>query len=104
MATLNVELQPYLAERMQYLISRQNNNTEYLFRDFVEYKISELERAIFNIEKDLRKYEKKYRLSSQKFFQQFEAGKFGDEDDYMVWSGIYELYQKNKNELSKLQW
>ncbi len=103
MMTLNIELQPEIEQRLSYLISKQKDK-EHFFKDFIIYKISQLEKAIFNIEKDLRKYERKYKLSSKVFFQQFEAGKFGDEDDYMVWSGIYEMLQENKTELKKIQW
>ncbi len=103
MMTLNIELQPEIEQRLNYLISK-HNDIEHFFKDFIIYKISQLEKAIFNIEKDLRKYERKYKLSSQVFIKQFEAGKFGDEDDYMIWSGIYEMLQENKTELKKIQW
>ena len=102
MITLNIELQPDIEQRLNYLMSKQSD-IEYFFKDFIIYKISQLEKAIFNIEKDLRKYERKYNLSSPLFFQQFESGKFGDEDDYMIWSGIYEMLQENKTELKKIQ-
>ena len=52
----------------------------------------------------MRRFERKYKLSSNEFYAKFEEGKFGDEDDFMLWSGIYELYQTNSNELSKIQW
>lgn len=103
MMTLNIDLQPETEQRLNYLMSKQKN-VEHFFKDFIIYKISQLEKAIFNIEKDLRKYERKYKLPSQEFYQQFEAGKFGDEDDYMIWSGIYEMLQENKTELKKIQW
>ena len=103
MITLNLKLQPDIEQRLNYLISKKGD-IDLFFKDFLTYKISQLEKAIFNMEKDLRKYERKYKLTSQEFYHQFEAGKFGDEDDYMVWSGIYELLQENKTELKKIQW
>lgn len=101
--TLNIKLNPKTEQRLKYLMSRQDN-VEHLFQDFISYKISQLEKAIFNIEKDLRKYELKYELASDKFYSKYEDGEFGDKDDYMIWSGIYEMYLENKNELKKLQW
>lgn len=100
---LNINLQPQTEQRLKYLISK-NKDAEHFFKDFITYKIAQLEKAIFNIEKDLRKYELKYKLSSEEFYKQFEDGKFGDEDDYMIWSGIYELYLENKTELNNLKW
>jgi len=103
MMTLNLELQPYLEDRVTYLLSKQTN-VEYFFRDMLQYKISELEKAIFNIEKDVRIYERKYNLSSKDFYTKFETGELGDEDDYMIWSGLVELLRKNKSELKRIQW
>ena len=102
MLTLNLKLQPDIERKLNYLISKQGN-IELFFKDFLSYKIAQLEKAIFNIEKDLRKFERKYNISSHVFYQQFEAGKLGDEDDYMVWSGIYEMLQENRTELKKIQ-
>jgi len=64
------------------------------------FKISELEKANASIKTDLRKYEIKYNLSSKDFYNKFEAGKY--EDDFMIWSGIYEFYKDNNKGLSKL--
>lgn len=103
MMTLNIDLQPQTEQRLKYLISKQGD-IDHFFKDFITYKIAELEKAVFNIEIDLRKYERKYKLTSQEFYEQFEAGKFGDEDDYMIWSGLYEMLQENKTELNKIKW
>jgi len=99
----NIQLKPELEKKVKYIISKQDN-AESFFQDFILYQISELEKAIINIEKDIKKYEKKYKISSFEFYKLFEEGKFGDEDDYMIWSGIYEMLNKNKAELKKIQW
>ena len=69
----------------------------------LHFKISELEKANTSIKIDLRKFEIKYNLKSEEFYNKFEAGKFGDEDDFMIWAGIYEFYIDNKKELSKIK-
>ena len=99
---LTLKLQPYLEERIKYLLSKQGDSDKF-FNEILQYKISEMEKAIFNIEKDLRKFEKKYNQSSSEFYKRFESGELGDEDDYMIWAGIYETYIKNKEELKKLK-
>ena len=103
MITLNIKLQPDIEQRLNYLISKKGD-IELFFKDFLSYKIAQLEKAIFNIEKDLRKYELKYNLTSKVFYQKFEEGELGDEDDYMIWSGIYEMLQENRTELKQIQW
>ena len=103
MTTLNIKLQPQTEQRLIYLLSKETNEDRF-FKDFITYKIAQLEKAIFNIEKDLRRFEKEYKVPSQIFYDDFEAGKYGDEDDFMIWSGIYEMLQESKSELNKIKW
>lgn len=44
-----------------------------------------------NIEIDLNIFEQKYKMKSSEFFEKFENGELGDDKDYIIWSGIYEL-------------
>lgn len=101
MTTLSIQVKPNIAKKLQQILAKQNNQSDF-FNDFINYRISELEKANFNIEKDLRFYELKYNIKSNDFYKQSEEGKFGDDEDFMVWAGIYELYQNNKSEISKL--
>lgn len=66
------------------------------------YEISQLKKGINNIEIELKKFEKKYDIYSEEFYKKFEKGEFGDEDDYMIWSGIYEMLLQYKSKLSKI--
>ena len=47
-------------------------------------------------------YEKKYNMITFDFYKQFEAGVLGDENDFMLWAGVYELQLDTKNKLSQL--
>ena len=40
----------------------------------------------------LRTYERKYGYSTVEFYRRFESGELGDEDDLMMWVGLYHLY------------
>jgi hypothetical protein len=40
----------------------------------------------------LKSYEQKYGYSTVDFFRRYQDGKLGDEDDLMMWAGIYHLY------------
>ena len=103
MLTINIDLKPQTEQRLKHIFANQGD-AEHFFQDFITYKISQLEKSNFNIEKDLRRYERQYNIPSKEFYEQFEAGKYGDEDDYMIWSGIYEMLLENKTELIKLRW
>ena len=40
----------------------------------------------------LRGYERKYGYSTIEFYRRFENGELGDDDDLMMWAGLYHLY------------
>lgn len=40
----------------------------------------------------LREYERRYGYSTIEFYERFEAGELGDDDDLMMWAGLYHLY------------
>ncbi len=103
MLTFEINLHHQIEKRLKFLIEKYANKKAF-FKELISYQIKQLEQAIFNIEKDLRQYEKQYQLSSKEFYELFTQGKYGDEDDYMIWSGLYELNKKNKSELKQLQW
>ena len=41
----------------------------------------------------LRDYEQKYGYSTIQFYRRFRDGELGDEDDLMMWAGLYHLYR-----------
>lgn len=40
----------------------------------------------------LREYEHKYGYSTIEFYRRFQSGELGDDEDIMLWSGLYHLY------------
>jgi hypothetical protein len=40
----------------------------------------------------LREYERKYGYSTIEFYRRYENGEVGDDDDLMMWAGLYHLY------------
>ena len=40
----------------------------------------------------LREYERKYGYSTIEFYRRFQSGELGDDDDLMMWNGLYHLY------------
>jgi hypothetical protein len=40
----------------------------------------------------LGEYEQKYNFSTIEFFRRYMAGELGDDDDLMMWAGLYHLY------------
>jgi hypothetical protein len=40
----------------------------------------------------LRAYEQKYGYSTIQFYRRYRDGELGDDDDLMMWAGLYHLY------------
>ena len=53
-----------------------------------EEKICDL--AIQELEERCRVFEEKYKLSSDDFYNLFQAGKMGDEQDFFEWKALIE--------------
>ena len=45
-----------------------------------------------SVETRLAEYEAQYGLSSQEFYTRYMRGEYGDDQDYMGWAGVYQLY------------
>ncbi len=62
-----------------------------------------LQTALKRTKDNLRKFEDKYRMSSQKFFQLYQAGKTDDRDDYINWAGEYQIYQSIDEKIQDIE-
>ncbi len=40
----------------------------------------------------LHDYETRYGFSTIEFYRRYQDGELGDDDDYMMWAGLYHLY------------
>ena len=56
----------------------------------MEYKFKRL--PFEELSERLREYERKYGYSTIEFYRRFQSGELGDDDDLMMWSGLYHLY------------
>jgi len=61
-----------------------------------------LQRAILNLRLDLKIFEEKYQITSKQFYQEFSQDILADEEDFIIWSGLYEMLKQNEIQLQKL--
>ncbi|OQX80970.1 MAG: hypothetical protein B6D61_01260 [Bacteroidetes bacterium 4484_249] len=101
MAQIVLDLQPQVADKFNTYI-KLFGNEELMFDRFIDYHISRLKREITRMQSSLNKYEEKYNMKSDDFYRLFNEGKYGDEKDYMLWAGIYELQMNSKQKLEQL--
>ena len=96
-----INIEPKIEKKVFMLI---NGQTSKFFNQIIEDKIYELKRCTFNILYDLQKYEEKYNMKSSEFFTKFENGELGDDNDnFLIWSGIYEGYLRKMKLLQELE-
>ena len=102
MIDLKLDLKDETEEKLKKILA-QYSDKEIFAKNIIGYETSELKKAIVNIQVDLRNFEKKYNLSSDEFSQKFETGKLGDDEDYIIWAGLYEMLTKNVKRLAELE-
>ncbi|NOX47591.1 MAG: hypothetical protein GXO89_11510 [Chlorobi bacterium] len=74
-----------------------------MFNDILTYRSMQLNKAIKAMKLDFAYFEKKYAMTSEKFYQLFESGKLGDENnDFFQWSGEYETFKDYQKEIRHL--
>ncbi len=57
----------------------------------LDYKIRKYVGEIKRLDKDLKKFEHKYRKNSSVFFKEFKEGRLGDDMDFVEWSSLYQM-------------
>ena len=100
MEQIVLNLQKPYAGRLQTLIKVLGSDL--LVDKFIDYHVNRLKREIARMQYALNKFEVKYQLNSEEFYKKLEDGEFGDDKDFVQWSGIYELQLDSKNQLSQL--
>ena len=102
MLNLDIALQPETEQKMKRILD-QYPDKEVFFQDIIRNQINELKNGIHNIEIDLKEFEQRYNLSSEAFYHKFKDGALGDQEDFILWSGIYEIQLQSKKKLVELE-
>jgi hypothetical protein len=53
-------------------------------------------------EKDLQEFEKRYQISTEEFFKRWQAGKMGDDMDYVEWASLAQMAHRIRERLEIL--
>lgn len=95
-------IKPQTEKRLKKILTNTQNE-EMFAQNIIAYQINELQKGILNLRLDLKEFEDKFQMSSKEFYQQFSEGISGDNEDFMVWSGIYEMLLENEMRLRELR-
>ena len=101
---LNITLHKTTEQKLNNYVSVYKGNYDKMFNDILSYRTIQLKKAIKTMKLDFAFFEKKYSMETEHFYQLFESGKLGDENnDYYQWSGEYEAYKEYQKEIKSLQ-
>ena len=101
MLDLRLDVRPNTAQRLKKVIELAPDS-ETFAQNIIAYQIAELKHGR-NLRLDLMGFEEKYQLSTPDFYSEFSQGKTDDREDYMVWAGLYEMLNKNEEQLQGLE-
>ena len=102
MLNLKLQIQPQTEKRLKKILTFIQDEDIFV-QNIIDYQIKELQKGIVNLSLDLKEFEDKYSMSSEEFYHKFEQGISGDDEDFILWSGLYEMYNENKQKLSELR-
>jgi hypothetical protein len=101
MSQITLDVNSDIAGKINRYI-RAFGSKDLLFERFIEFQKNSLRKEIARMRIDLDEFENKYNMASSDFFEKFNSGKIDDDRDFVVWSGIYEMFLENQQKLEQL--
>ena len=101
MLDFHLSVQPKTEERLKIILNSIENEENFA-QSIINSQIERLQKAILNLRLDLKAFEQKYQIKSEQFYQEFSQSILADEEDFMIWSGLYEMLSQNEIQLQKL--
>ncbi|MFM7787659.1 MAG: hypothetical protein ACKO90_05665 [Microcystis panniformis] len=102
MLDFHLSVQPETEKRLKKILNSIKDQEKFA-QSIIDYQIAELQKSNLNLKLDLAALEKQYQMTSPEFYQQFSCGILGDELDFIVWSGLYEMLLQNEANLQELK-
>ena len=60
-------------------------------------------KMIKKLDKDLRQFERSYKMESSSFIKEFASGRQGDDMDFVEWASLYRMRQRLAERKAKLE-
>lgn len=99
---ISLNLEKETEKKFKKILGQYTDNERFI-QNIIAHEVLELKRGIVNMKMDLKDFEEKYNMSSVEFYQKFDCGQLGDDEDFMIWAGIYEMLLRSKERLAELQ-
>ena len=69
----------------------------------IEQKIAEEQRSMRHLKRKLKKFERRYRMVSETFYEQFSQGELGDSADFVEWFAYCDMYRRSSDRIQLLK-
>ncbi len=102
MLNLQLNIKPQTEQKLKVILT-YTQDEEIFAQNIIAYQVAELQKGILNLKLDLKEFEEKYNISSDDFYQNFSQGISGDDEDFIIWSGIYEMLRENETRINDLR-
>ncbi len=101
---IKLELNNKSEKLFKKLLKKHNNDENSLINFIFNYHTNQLKKGVKNLKIDLAYFENKYEMTSEEFYKAFVQGKLADENnDFMQWSGEYEILLDYLDQLKELE-
>ena len=67
---------------------------EVALQKMLDYRAEQYDRELKEIEGDLRLFEEQYDLSTAAFLKEFQAGRMGDDMDFLEWASLHRMKRR----------
>lgn len=98
MLDFHLSVQPKTEQRLKIILNSIEDEENFA-QSIINDQIARLQRSILNLRLDLKAFERKYQITSEQFYQEFYQGILADEEDFIIWSGLYEMLCQNEIQL-----
>jgi hypothetical protein len=79
----------------RYIEKNKNDKIiEGTINKIIKFKIDKYKKELEALENELEVFEKKYKMETKRFFEDFENGELGDSTDFVEWSSLYKIHQR----------
>ncbi|MCP4104522.1 MAG: hypothetical protein GY749_03140 [Desulfobacteraceae bacterium] len=102
MLNLNLNIEPRTEERLKKILE-YTDDQEIFAQNIIAWQIAELKKSTLNIRIDIKEFEDRYNMKTEDFYHRFEQGAADDTEDFIIWSGLYEMLCENERRLKGLE-
>ena len=74
-----------------YIKGYEDSFLDNALQKIISHQLSRDQADLQVLQQDLAELERKYRISSEAFYERFQAGQMSDKADFMEWNALYKM-------------